>query len=80
MRASRRYWGLNVNIVMFPHQTKKLAISYCYKYFAPNIKRLPKITGNKSLGVVKRSYCRTVPNLRCPVVLPLGTVDPARLG
>ena len=80
VKASRRHWGMNVNIVMFPHQTKKLAISYCYKYFSPSIKKLPKITGNKSLGVVKRSYCRTVPNLRCPVVLPLGTVDPARLG
>ena len=69
-----------VNIVMFPHQTKKLAIFTVLSIFLLYIKKLTNIKGNKSLGVVKRGYCRTVPNLRCLVVLPLGTVNPARLG
>ena len=76
IRDSRRFVGKPDNIVMVPQQTKKLATSYCIKYFANANKALHKRTGNKVFGTLIRHYIRDVPRLRIPVSLPLGTVPP----
>ena len=76
IRDSRRFVGKPDNIVMVPQQTKKLATSYCMKYFANAKKVLHKRTGNKVFGTLNRHYIRDVPRLRIPVSLPLGTVPP----
>ena len=76
IRDSRRFVGKPDNIVMVPQQTKKLATSYCMKYFTNANKALHKRTGNKVFGTLNRHYIRDVPRLRMPVSLPLGTVPP----
>ena len=76
IRDSRRFVGKPDNIVMVPQQTKKLATSYCIKYFSNANKALHKRTGNKVFGTLNRLYIRDVPRLRIPVSLPLGTVPP----
>ena len=76
IRDSRRFVGKPDNIVIAPQQSKKLATSYCMKYFANANKALHKRTGNKVFGTLNRHYIRDVPRLRIPVSLPLGTVPP----
>ena len=75
IKDSRRLMGKPINVISFPHQSKKLAVSYSFLYFKAHAKKLPALTGNKSLTVLKRSYAYEVPPLKYPVVLPLGTAN-----
>ena len=75
IKDSRRLMGKPINVISFPHQSKKLAVSYSFLYFNAHAKKLPALTGNKSLTVLKRSYAHEVPPLKYPVVLPLGTAN-----
>ena len=70
--------GSSDEVRIYPHQTKKFAVSYCWKYFtADNVKEnLPGRTGNKSLKVLKGKYLGTVPDIRVHCVVPLGTLIP----
>ena len=79
IKDSRRWSNEPVNVICFPHQLKKLAVSYSYKYFNRAEVSLPGIVGNSSLNTLKDNYLGEVPPLRCICVLPLGTVDPAKL-
>ena len=73
---SRRWCSLGTNIVCYPHQMKKLAVSYSYKYFVKAEKLLPKVVGNYSWGTLKDNYLGEVPSLKVACVLPLGTFKP----
>ena len=78
IKSSRRHFSESVNIIIFPHQTKKLAVSYSWKYFHNAEKYLPARVGNKSSKTLKSSYLGNVSDLRTICVLPLGTVRPQR--
>ena len=73
---SRKWGSLGTNIVCYPHQMKKLAVSYSYKYFVKAEKLLPKVVGNYSWGTLKENYLGEVPSLKVACVLPLGTFKP----
>ena len=73
---SRKWGSLGTNIVCYPHQMKKLAVSYSHKYFAKAEKLLPKVVGNYSWGTLKDNYLGEVPSLKVACVLPLGTFKP----
>ena len=62
-----------------PHQSKRLAVSYCWKYFASDLvsSLLPALTGNASLKVLKGTYLGSVPDIRLYCVVPLGTISPS---
>ena len=79
VKASLIHAGVSRELAIFPHQTKKLAVSYCWKYFDKDIvvKRLPVLTGNSSIRVLKGSYLGTVPDITLPTVVPLGTIRPS---
>ena len=79
IKESRRFRGKSVNIVMFPHQCKKLAVSYSILYFEAQKHELPPLTGNKGMGVLMKIYDHAVVRLNMPVVVPLGTVDPVAM-
>ena len=79
IKDSRRWSNEPANVICFPHQMKKLAVSYCVKYFNQAERSLPGIVGNSSWTTLKENYLGEVPPLRCICVLPLGTVDPAKL-
>ena len=64
--------------VCYPHQMKKLAVSYSHKYFGKTEKLLPKVVGNYSWGTLKDNYLGEVPSLKVACVLPLGTFKPPR--
>ena len=66
-------------VSVFPHQSKKLAVSYCWKYFSSHVvkDKLPARTGNSSVKVLKGSYLGSVPDIRLPCVVPLGTIFPS---
>jgi len=76
IKASRRHVGRSVDIDMYPHQAKRFAVSYCWKHFVGVESALPAKVGNKSVGVLKRSYLGPVPDIRLPCVVPLGTIFP----
>ena len=76
IKDSRRFVGRSVDIVMFPHQAKRFAVSYCWHYFEKVESALPARVGNKSVVVLKRSYLGPVPDIRLPCVVPLGTIKP----
>ena len=78
VRASLAHAGAPVGVSIYPHQTKKLAVSYCWKYFALDKvqSELPAVTGNASVNVLKGSYLGSVPNITLPAVVPLGTIRP----
>ena len=76
IRGSRRFVGMPDNIVIAPQQSKKLATSYCMKYWANANKALLKRTGNKVFGLLIRHFIRDIPRLRMPISLPWGTVPP----
>ena len=78
IRDARKHFSENPNILIYPHQTKKLAVSYCWRYFSDAEKVLPKRVGNQSAKTLKKSYLGEVPPLRTICVLPLGTVRPPR--
>ena len=78
IKASRRWSNEPAEVICF-HQLKKLAVSYCFKYFSKAEMSLPGIVGNSSWKTLKDNYLGDVPPLRCTCVLPLGTVDPAKL-
>ena len=78
IKSSRRHFSESVNIIIYPHQTKKLAVSYSWKYFHNAEKYLPARVGNKSSKTLKSSYLGNVSDLRTICVLPLGTVRPRR--
>ena len=79
VKASLAHAGLSRDLSIFPHQTKKLAVSLCWKYFDQDIvvKHLPALTGNSSIKVLKGSYLGTVPDIALPTVVPLGTIPPS---
>ena len=79
VKASLSHAGLSRDLSIFPHQTKKLAVSLCWKYFSQDevVKRLPALTGNSSVKVLKGSYLGTVPDISLPTVVPLGTIPPS---
>ena len=79
IKASRRWSNEPAEVICFPHQLKKLAVSYSFKYFSKAEMSLPGIVGNSSWKTLKDNYLGDVPPLRCTCVLPLGTVDPAKL-
>ena len=76
---SRRWCSAGTNIVCYPHQMKKLAVSYSHKYFGKTEKLLPKVVGNYSWGTLKDNYLGEVPSLKVACVLPLGTFKPPRV-
>ena len=76
VKASRRHWSKSVQIDLFPHQAKRFAVSYCWKYFRDVEEKLPVRTGNSSSKVLKKSYLGPVPDIRLPCVVPLGTIFP----
>ena len=49
VRASRRRMSMSVDIPMYPHQCKKLAVSYCWEYFDNVASKLPARVGNSSI-------------------------------
>ena len=79
VRASLDHAGDSRVVSIYPHQTKKLAVSYCWKYFAFRFvkERLPAKTGNRSIKVLKGSYLGAVPDIRLHCVVPLGTIFPS---
>ena len=79
IKDSHRWSNDSVNVICFPHQLKKLAVYYSCKYFNKAEVSLPGIVGNSSWNTLKDNYLGEVPPLRCICVLPLGTVDPAKL-
>ena len=80
VRSSLLHHGVSSDVAIFPHQTKKLAVSYCWKYFDKDIvlKELPTRVGNSSIRVLKGSYLGSVPDITLPTVVPLGTIRPSR--
>ena len=76
---SRRWCSAGTNIVCYPHQMKKLAVSYTHKYFDKAEKLLPKVVGNFCWGTLKENYLGEVPSLKVACVLPLGTFKPPRV-
>lgn len=80
VKDSRKSLGKGIIVPIFPHQSKKLAISYSIFYFPALKDKLPPLTGNKSMSVVNRIYTHAVPPLCLPVVLPLGTANPDYVG
>ena len=64
---------------VFPRQTKKLAISYCWKYFSSHVvkDKPPAWTGNSSVKVWKGSHLGSVPDIQLPCVVPLGMIFPS---
>ena len=79
VKASRRRMVLSVDIPMYPHQCKKLAISYCWEYFdnVAVVSKLPARVGNSSISVLENTYKGPVPPIRTRVVTPLGTIYPS---
>ena len=79
VRASLDHIGAPRDVVIFPHQTKKLAVSYCWKYFDRAIveSTLPAVTGNCSIRVLRGPYLGSVPDITLPAVVPLGTIHPS---
>ena len=41
--------SMSVDIPMYPHQCKKLAVSYCWEYFDNVASKLPARVGNSSV-------------------------------
>ena len=78
VKASLVHVGASRDVAIYPHQTKKLAVSYCWKYFdeVRVRKELPAATGNSSIRVLKGSYLGAVPDITLPAVVPLGTIRP----
>ena len=79
VRASLAHVGDSRVLSIYPHQTKKFAISYCWKYFSLDYvkERLPARAGNSSVKVLKGSYLGSVPNIGIHCVVPLGTISPS---
>ena len=65
---------MSVDIPMYPHQCKKLAVSYCWEYFDNVASKLPARVGNSSISVLENTYKGPVPPIRTRVVTPLGTI------
>ena len=81
IKESRRWSNDLLSVIYFPHQLEKFAVSYICKYFhkPEGEESFPKNVGNVSWYTLKDNYLGEVPSLRCICVLPLGTVDPAKL-
>ena len=84
VRASLEHADAPLNVSIYPHQTKKFAVSYCWKYFASQLvsDKLPALTGNCSVRVLKSTYLGSVPDIKVHCVVPLGTIfsSPSSLG
>ena len=78
VRAALVHAGSSSEVRIYPHQTKKFAVSYCWKYFSSKCvkDKLPARTGNKSLKVLKGKYLGSVPDIKVHCVVPLGTISP----
>ena len=61
------------NIMIGPHQMRKLACSYNKKYFPKHEKKLFTKLGSKCMKILSRTYIRSVPDLEFSCVLPTGT-------
>ena len=79
VRASLVHAEVDRDVPIFPHQAKKFAVSYCWKYFEDTLveRDLPALTGNKVVRVLKGSYRGVVPDISLPTVVPLGTIHPS---
>ena len=67
----------NTDVVVRPHQVKKLSVSLCGKYWskAKDLK-LEDLTGNKCYSTLERCYLKKAPRLKLSCSLHLGTAPP----
>ena len=79
VKAALVHAGDDRLVDIFPHQAKKFAVSYCWKYYSVDTvsESLPALTGNSSVKVLKSNYLGSVPNISLPCVVPLGTIFPS---
>ena len=56
---SQKMTSLSTDVVVRPHQLKKLSVSLCTKYWPRGKElQLEKVTGNKSFATLERCYIK----------------------
>ena len=67
----------NTDVVVRPHQVKKLSVSLCGKYWS-NAKelKLENLTGNKCFATLEKCYLKIAPSLKKVLFFTLGDSAP----
>ena len=74
---SQKMASLSTDVVVRPHQLKKLSVSLCAKYW-PRAKelQLERVTGNKSFATLERCYIKKGTKIENGAVLTIRDCSP----